>query len=78
MKPIPELANQFGQNIKVSVAWKTIQEAQSCGKKKKKKKTTGYNKKKIIKSTEEHKVLNKWKIYFPRKSYAILMVSITS
>ena len=38
MKPIPELANQFGQNIKVSVAWKTIQEAQSCGEKKKKKK----------------------------------------
>ena len=37
MKPIPELANQFGENIKVTVAWKTIQEAQSCGKKKKKK-----------------------------------------
>ena len=30
MKPIPELANQFGENIKVTVAWKTIQEAQSC------------------------------------------------
>ena len=40
MKPIPELANQFGENIKVTVAWKTIQEAQSCGKKKKKKKKT--------------------------------------
>lgn len=38
----------------------------------------GYDKKKIIKSTEGHKVLNKWKIYFPRKRYAIVKVSITS
>ena len=46
MKPIPELANQFGENIKVTVSWKTVQEAQSCKKKKKKKKTKNKNKKK--------------------------------
>lgn len=40
-------------------------------------KKPGYDNKKIINSTEGHKLLNKWKTYLPRKRYAIIKVSIT-
>lgn len=40
-------------------------------------KKPGYDSKKIINSTEGHKLLNKWKTYLPRKRYAIIKVSIT-
>lgn len=42
------------------------------------KKKQGYDKKKIINSTEWHKLFNKQKRYLPRKRYAIVKVSITS